>query len=282
MAVVMALVGAGFGAGIWLVVWGLTKTDTAPQPSRVARRYTDLPARLAMAAAAGLIALAVTRWPAAVAGGIGLGFFARDIFGSRGRREAPVDRSIAVASWAEMLRDTLAASSGLEEAIAATAPLTGPTIRPAVTGLISQFGRIPLAVALASFAEDLADPVADLVVSALILAAKGEAQSLTDLLSSLAESARDEANMRLRVESARARIRTSVRVVAGVTITSLVALFVLNRSYLQPYSHPEGQLVLAVIIAGFAGALTWLNSMSRYQAPDRFLAPSAPRLENQP
>jgi tight adherence protein B len=67
-----------------------------------------------------------------------------------------------------------------------------------------------------------------------------------------------------------------------VTITSLVALFVLNRSYLQPYSHPEGQLVLAVIIAGFAGALTWLNSMSRYQAPDRFLAPTVPRLGNQP
>lgn len=277
MTVLLALGGAGIGAGIWLIVWGLGRTDAVPQKSRLAVRYPDLTVRLAVAGAAGLVALAVTRWPAAIAGALGLGFFARDIFGNRGKRGAGVQRSVAIASWAEMLRDTLSASSGLEEAIAATAPLTDPAIRPGIAELTAKFGRVPLADSLAAFADQQRDPVADLVISALILAARGEAQSLAELLSSLADSAREEATMRLRVEAARARTRTAVRVIAAVTIATLAGLFVLNRGYLSPFSHPEGQLVLVVVIAGFATGLTWLNRMSRYQAPERFLAPTPTR-----
>ena len=163
-----------------------------------------------------------------------------------GRRAANVDRSAAVAAWAEMLRDTLAASSGLEEAIAATAPLAAPAFGPPSSILVAQLGRVRLADALASFAEELGDPTADLVVSALILAARGEAQSLVDLLGSLADAARDDADMRLRVDANRARIRTSVKVIAAVTIAMVRPLVLFNASYLRPFALAGGQLVLAV------------------------------------
>jgi tight adherence protein B len=172
-----------------------------------------------------------------------------------------------------MLRDTLSASSGLEEAIAATAPLAAPSIQPALAGLVARFGRVPLAVGLTGFADEVADPTADLVVSALVLGAQGEAQHLADLLSALAESARDEANMRLGVNAARASTRTSVRVVAGVTVAMVVGLLLLNRSYLQPYGSAGGQVVLAAVFAVFGAGLFWLHVMARFQAPDRFLAP---------
>lgn len=174
---------------------------------------------------------------------------------------------MAVAAWTEMLRDTLSASSGLEEAVTATAPLAPPAIQPAIAGLASRLGRVPLAAALASFADEVADPTADLVVSALILGAQGEAQHLADLLSALADSARDDANMRLGVHAARASTQTAVRVVAGFTIAMVVGLVLLNGSYLKSYASAGGQAILAVVFALFAGGLVWLHVMSRFEAP---------------
>jgi tight adherence protein B len=277
LTVVLMVLGAGIGGGTWLVVWGLTFTDTPPAPRKVKNRYPDLGLRLAGSGLAGAIALATTRWPVAVIAAMALGFFFRDVFFAAERGTADVDRSVAVASWTEMLRDTLSASSGLEEAITATAPLAAPTIQPALAGLMSRLGRVPLAAALADFANDLGDPTADLVASALILGAQGEAQHLGELLSALAESARDDASMRLGVHAARASTQTSVRVVAGITIAMVVGLLVLNRSYLEPDQGAAGQVVLAVVFALFAGGLFWLRQMSRFKTPDRFLAPQAER-----
>jgi tight adherence protein B len=275
VTVVGVVLGAGIGVGVWLVVWGLAFTDRPPAPRRLNNPYPDLRLRLGAAAVAGGIAVAVTRWPIAVLAAMALGFFFRDLFfiGERGR--ADVERSVAIAAWTEMLRDTLSASSGLEEAIAATAPLASPSIQPALAGLMSRLGRVPLSAALADFANDLADPTGDLVASALILGAQGEAQQLGELLSALAESARDDAAMRLGVHATRASTQTSVRVVAGITIVMVVGLLFLNRSYLQPYASFTGQAVLSLVFALFAGGLFWLRHMSRFKAPQRFLAPRA-------
>lgn len=272
MTILTLSLGAGIGAGLWLVIWGLTFTDSPPGPAKVKNSYPDLWLRLAGALVAGAVALATTRWPTAVIAAMALGFFFRDIFFATAG-SSDVDRSVAVASWTEMLRDTLSASSGLEEAITATAPLAAPSIQPALAGFMSRLGRVPLSAALADFANDLGDPTADLVASALILGAQGEAQQLGDLLSALAESARDDASMRLGVHAARASTQTSVRVVAGVTISVVAGLLILNRSYLEPYQSVTGQVVLALVFALFAGGLAWLRQMSRFKAPQRFLAP---------
>lgn len=277
MTAVFLVAGAGMGGGLWLFVWGVTPAASTAPPRRRRRlgdRWPDWRVRATGAAVAGLVALLVTRWPVAFLAALVLGFFFRDVFFSPAGRAA-VDRSVAIASWTEMLRDTLSASSGLEAAIAASAPLSAPVIRPALAALVSRLGREPLADALAEFAEELADPTADLVVSALILGARGEAQNLSELLSALAESARDEATMRLGVQAARSSTQTSVRVVAGVTVGMVAGLLVLNRSYLQPYGSASGQLVLAAVFALFAGGLIWLRQMSRLREPERFLAPKA-------
>ena len=78
--------------------------------------------------------------------------------------------------------------------------------------------------------------------------------------------------MRLRVDASRARTRTAVRVIAAVTVAMVAGLLLLNRSYLQPYDSLGGQAVLGCVFAIFAAGLGWLQVMSRYQAPDRFLA----------
>lgn len=273
MTLLLMVLGAGIGGGLWLVVWGLTFTDAPRPPARFKNPYPDLWLRLSGSLVAGAIALATTRWPVAVLAAMALGFFFRDLFFGSAGGTSDVDRSVAVASWTEMLRDTLSASSGLEEAITATAPLAAPSIQPALASFMSRLGRLPLSAALADFANDLGDPTADLVASALILGAQGEAQQLGDLLSALADSARDDASMRLGVHAARASTQTSVRVVAGVTIAVVAGLLILNRSYLAPYQSVTGQIVLTLVFALFAGGLAWLRQMSRFRAPQRFLAP---------
>ena len=275
MSFLPLLLGTGIGAGLALVVWGLRTRpppEDPPRPTRsIGPRFADLPARLARAGVAGLIIGLLTRWPVGVIGGAALGFFASDLLAGRGQRSAEVDRSAAIASWTEMLRDTMAAAAGLEQAIVTTAPLAPAPIRPQIRALIVRLERQRLAPALSQLADDLADPTADLVVSALTLAASGEAQDLSDLLGSLAGAARDNATMRLKMEAWRARTRTSVRIITTVTVCMALLLVVLNRSYLSPFDTAAGQAVLLAVVACFAGGLWWLASMARYAAPERFV-----------
>jgi tight adherence protein B len=88
-----------------------------------------------------------------------------------------------------------------------------------------------------------------------------------------ARAARDDATMRLRVETGRARTRTSARIVVGVTLAMAAGLVATNRGYLAPYNSAFGQLILAGVGGLFAVAFWSLGRMARIQAPQRLLSP---------
>jgi len=187
---------------------------------------------------------------------------------------ARTDRIEAIAVWAEMLRDTLAAAAGLEQAILATAQTAPAPVAAEVAALAQRIRdgeRLP--DALHTFAEDLNDATGDLVVAALVMAATRQARQLTDLLSSLARSAREQATMRLRVEAGRARVRSSVRVVVGVTLSMATGLVLLNRGYLQPYDQATGQLVLLLAGSLFAVSFAWLDRIAAIPDGQRIMRP---------
>ena len=147
---------------------------------------------------------AITGWPvAALLAGIGAVTLPTVMGGSK-HRAREVARTEAIAGWAEMLRDTLSAAAGLEQAIVATADVAPSPIRTEVRALASALGQERLVPALRTFASELADPTGDLVVAALVLAAGHEARKLADLLGSLAGAARDQAAMQLRIDAGRA------------------------------------------------------------------------------
>jgi hypothetical protein len=77
--------------------------------------------------------------------------------------------------------------------------------------------------------------------------------------------------MRLRVESGRARTRTSVRVVVGTTLVFAVGLVLLNREYLVPYDSAFGQLMLLAVGGLFGVAFWWLSRIADVAKPERFL-----------
>jgi hypothetical protein len=221
-----------------------------------------------------VILLAVTRWPVGAVAGAALGWFSPSLLEGRSVRRSSTARTEAIAAWAEMLRDTIAAAHGLEAALTATAPIAPAAIREPVAGLAYDLHHQPLHVALGRFAAELDDPIGDLVVAALQAGARGGVRDLTELLGALAEAARDEAAMRLRVEAGRARMRTAVRVIAACTAGMAIGLVVLNPSYVEVYATTSGQLVLSLIALCWGFALWWLAGMSRFVRPMRFLLPA--------
>ena len=277
MAMIVGVLGALFALGI--VTFAVAMRPVAPgdvrqraHPTADARtRFENLVLRIALGVGCAVVVGVVTRWPMAVLL-LGIaGFLAPSLLGGEAVRKAKLDRIESVASWAEMLRDTMAGSGGLEQSIIATAGLAPQPIRPEVVRLAARLERERLAPSLRVFADELDDPTADLVVAALILAADKSPKRLGDLLGRLARSARDDVNMRLRVEAGRSRTRTSVKVITVFTTLFALFLMVFNREYLSPYDTLEGQGVLGFIGLCFGGAFYWLASSFRIDAEERFL-----------
>lgn len=278
MSTLVALVlGGGVGLGVTLLVFGALGRTVLPSLTRSGRR----PERLLLAVVVGVVAAiavyGVTGW---VVGGLlaGLGgLVAPRALSSRTDFRAEIDKVEAIASWAEMLRDTIAAAAGLEQAIGATGPIAPKSIASEVSRLAARLEFEPLPDALRRFADEVNHPTCDFVIAGLVIAAEKEAREIGALLSQLAETARDEAKMRTRVWIDRARTRTSVRVIALCVVLFAAGLLALNRSYLQPYDDVKGQLMLLVIGGIFAGSFVAMDRMGRIELPDRFIARRAPR-----
>ena len=274
-ALVMAGLGAGVGLGAALFIAGvLGRPILTATGGRWTQRMTTTTgmARLAACGAAGLVTLALTGWPAGAAIAALAALFGPVLLGSRAAREASVARTEAIAAWTEMIRDSISAASGLEEAIVATGSVAPRPIRREVAQLVRRVEHASLPEALRAFGEQVAHPSADLVVAALTIAARMEASDLTGLLSRLADSIRGEARMRVRVEVGRTRVRTATKVIVGVVGATVALLTLLNRDYLEAYDTAGGQVVL-VFVAGIFAIGGWLLvRMAELEIPDRFTA----------
>ncbi len=224
-----------------------------------------------------VVTLLITHWPV-IALFVGVGVAVLPIMLLPATRAGSTDRIEAVATWTELLRDTLAAPAGLAQAIVVTAPVSPAPIRECVNRLAGRLSTgVNLGDALEEFADDLNDPSADVVVSALILATSARVQKLVDLLSALADSTRDEISMRLRVEASRAAARSGVRTVVVFSACFAAALVVVARAYLAPYSSATGQLVLFVVGALYCAGITLMIRLVRPPAAPRLLPARASR-----
>jgi Flp pilus assembly protein TadB len=267
MTSLVALLGLTCGlaltAAVWLLVTPAPPTGTRPNTagwrSQLAGRFDRLTLRLALAVAAAVAIGAWTGWPVATLLAAAGGFLAVDYGRGQARARAQLARLEAIAGWTEMLRDTLSAAAGLQQAIRATAPLAPAPIRGEILTLARavEGQQVPVRVALARLADDLDDPAGDLVVTALQLATRRQPGQLADLLGSLADTARAEVTMRQRVEAGRARIRASTRIITIFTIVFTAGLLLLNPAYLDAYRTLPGQAVLLLIAALDAAAYAW-------------------------
>lgn len=190
------------------------------------------------------------------------------------RRKAEDQRELveAVATWTENLRDTISASSGLEQAIIATENHSPRPIAPAVRRLVAALRYGTLEDGLRQFADDVSHPTCDFVVAALITSAQHQTRDLGQLLGHLSECARSECHLYLRIWVSRARSRTAVRIISGAVGTFIAGLVLFNRNYLRPFLSIEGIVVMVCIGMSFAIALLWLQRIAQIDTPARFLS----------
>lgn len=178
----------------------------------------------------------------------------------------------ALAVWTEQLRDTIAGSSGIEQAITVTASTAPPLLRSSVERLAARLGFSPLPDAVREFAEDVDHPLADFVAAALITAAENQVREMGALLGHLAQCCRDDVSMRTRVWVARARTRSAVRIISVVVVVFVGGLVLLDPDYLSPYGSPTGLLMAGLVVGMFIAAFESMRRLGRIDNPVRFIA----------
>jgi tight adherence protein B len=262
-----ALVGMLAATGILLAVagWrGVTISEHAPG----IKLGPDVGWRTGLIVAGFVVGWLVTGWPA-IGAMVGIVAWAVPMLvATRRDRDALAEKSNALAVWTEMLRDTISAHAGLRESIAVTQRVAPGPIRPYVQALAVRSERGSLGDALRRFADDVEDPIADLVVAALVIA-DNQGQRLPELLGHIAASAREQSAMRIRIETGRARTYATARAMVVITAVLAAVLMATSSAFLKPYSTVTGQFVLLFVGALFGLSLWTLVRFSRPAVPPR-------------
>ena len=273
MSLYGAVVGVIAALAVWLVVIGWIGTEEpVRKPASVEIDWSMVAPRAALALGVFAATWLLTGWPM---GGLSLAavaVFATLFVDAHRQRRVSMARTEALASWAEMLRGSIASHAGLHHALASTAAVAPLAIRSEVRRLSIRSGQMPLDDALREFAVEMSDPVADLIVAALTISSRHQARNLPDLLGEIASSTRQQASMRQRVETGRARTYASARAMVVITMLMVVVLMLFSPDFMEPYDSVGGQLVMAIAGALFAGAVWALIQMSRPESQPRVLA----------
>ena len=264
----------GLSAAVF--VGGLALAWTGWQPRK--RLTAVLPRRsaapLIAGFVAGLLVFAVSGWtvPAVVVACL-VGAAAQRMSNHDGSAQLAVARVEALASWVENVRDVLQAAGQPIGALGITAETCPELIRLHVRTLSARLGAgQPADVVFRRFADEIDDPLADLVAVGLLIAVSRGAQT-DHVLSSLAEHARHQADRRRIVEAERAPMRHQVMMVSLIMCALLGAVFVFARSsFLDAYDDLSGQLFLALVLCGYAALLVRVGALSRFPRPSRFLS----------
>jgi len=188
--------------------------------------------------------------------------------------QAEADLAEALASWAEQLRDMISGASGLHQAVTATVPVAPEMIRSEVQGLEARLrAGQPMEQAAAVFSREVGCDLGDLIAITLTMGASRQSGDVAGALSRLAEAARERAITVAKVSASRARVRSSVRIIAAATTLMLLAMVTFNPGFLAPLGTLSGQLVLGLTGGLWAASFLWL---ARLASPPEEARPFTP------
>ena len=275
MGVIAVIVAAmAVSSGVLLIVTALRPARTGRDPAVTMHvNIRQVGSRVSVAVIVAVVVFAATGWvlPAVVCGA--MGWWVTGLITGRDRGgHGELERVEALATWTEQLRDVLMAGDQPIGAIQATVSTCPEPVRPQVRALASRLGRQPEQLVLRQFADELDDPTADLIAAGLLVALTkgGRAERV---LSSLAQQARHQAERRKLLEAEREPARREVWWVTGMMTVQLVGGLVFARSsYLAPYRTLSGQVVLCALLGVFLALIVYVQRLSRFTRPARFLS----------
>ncbi|MGW3774441.1 type II secretion system F family protein [Actinomadura verrucosospora] len=274
-----ALAGLCAAGAVLVIITGFRGVEPGASDARPPSRFQTMmrsPAwpgrrnRALAGAGSGMVVLLVSGWPvAALAAGVGAYALPPMLSGRAPQRR--IARLEALAQWSRRLAEMIGASRGLEQALADSARIAPAAIGEPVAKLAGRLNNhANTDQALRAFADELDDPIADLIACALLLAARRRGPGAREALSLLADAVEHEVIVRRDVEAERAGLRTTlIVIVASVGILSV--LFASSQTLAGPYDTPLGQTVLAVVAAIYAAGLWWMRRLAVLSTGARFL-----------
>ncbi|WP_419553046.1 type II secretion system F family protein [Candidatus Poriferisodalis sp.] len=238
--------------------------------SRNSDAATQMLITVALTAALGFGAWYATGWPVAALLGGAAGVVTPKMIAAPRQRRAVADEIEAYSQWTEQIRDLVSASGSLFEAVTLSAPSAPPLLRPHVAQMASLAGSVGLKAAMNWFAAHMESPYADRLVLGLSIAWESGAR-VTEAFETTARSMRTEVEMRRRNEVANARTWTQVVSILGITVVSVLLMFVFNRGFFDPFGSTVGQLILLIVGVLIFGNVFWVLQLSGSGVPIRLL-----------
>jgi tight adherence protein B len=178
----------------------------------------------------------------ALAGGLGLLAPCAYYIRRHDRRRSAIQDALVEAI--EQLRDAIRAGLSVPEALAGLAR-TGPVaLRSEFARLTRDARLVGFDAALAAMRDRLADPVFDVVASALVINDRLGGRQVSQLLDQLAEATRAQLRIQHEVRAQQGRTVLSARIVAAAPLVALVGLRATNPRYLSVFDSGWGQMVL--------------------------------------
>lgn len=283
MVVATVLLGALAGCGLFAMVVGLQTQRVQPNRGRL-RSFqsraasTKLPSSavyiLVMAALAALLGFGawyVTGWVAVAILGATAGVMGPIIWRTPRQRRKFIDEVEAYSQWTEQVRDLVAATGSLHEAVSLSANQAPSRLRPQVLQMASIARTLGLPPALDWFSAEMNSPFADRLVLGMRIAWDSGSR-VTEAFANTARAMRAEVEMRRRHEVANARAWTQAVAIVGITVGAVVFMFVFNRGFFDPFGTTTGQAVLLGAGALIFFNIYWVLKLSESRAPVRLLA----------
>ncbi len=226
--------------------------------------------RLGLGFVAGVIGLAITRWPVMLALGplaaVGLPLLLARPANQHIELLGALDR------WVRLLAANLSTGQSIADSIRASRRQAPRLLLAAISLVIARLDdRWTVRQALTAMADDLASPDSDAVLAALILAAERGGTGATATLGALADSIQDRLRAAREIEAERSKPRIVVQQVTVLTVVILGAAFLLARDFFAPYGTWYGQIILAILIGAYLASLVWLRRLTSPRIRDRIL-----------
>ncbi len=211
-----------------------------------------------------------TGWLVAALLGAGAGAVGPIMWRAPRNRRDFIDEIEAYSQWTEQVRDLVAASGSLFEAVTLSAGQAPPRLRPNVMRMASVARTVGLPPALDWFAAEMGSPFADRLVLGMKIAWDSGAR-VGEAFDGTARAMRAEVEMRRRNEVANARAWTQVLSIVAVTVGSVLLMFVFNPGFFDPFGSVAGQAVLLGVGILIFGNIFWVLKLSESGAPMRLL-----------
>jgi tight adherence protein B len=178
------------------------------------------------------------------------------------RRKAALQAALADA--VDALRAGVRTGMSIEEGIAGLAHNGPEILRPVLAELSRDLRLGGFEDAVRRAQDRLADPVFDTVAAALVMSHRVGGRNLSAVLDGLGRSVRQSVQVQREVRAQQAKNVLSARIIAALPIVLVFFVRGVNPGYLEAFSSPEGQVVMAGCLLSVAvgyGAMLWATRL---------------------